>query len=252
MLVDLFAGGGLITPEKPPTSAIRWGNPTVRDPMSRSKETVRAWMNDPKARRFIATESGIERRFVLSVLYWSVAAAIQEQALEVRVPGPEPFSAFPDFLLTLKSGRKLVIEIKAAERLAEDESLRRRLTRVAHALAEHGLLYSVVTEHDFSAAYHLSNLIQLKPYLSYAVPQLPTIVDAVYRHSPANFGQLAAVTGDRQVALALIAQKYVSASLQSPLVDETPISPGGHDEPPHFDGWHPTDGPWQAMEDRQH
>lgn len=252
MPIDLFIGRGSLTPEKPPTSVIRWGDPTVRNPISRSRETVRAWMNDPKGRRLVATESGIERRLVLSALHWSIVTALCEQGLELTIPGPEPFSAIPDFVLTLCSGERLVIEIKAYARLAEDEPLRHRLTRVAHALAEHGLLYSVVTEHDFNAAYHLSNLIQLKPYLNYSVPDLSAHVEAINRLAPTCFGQLADATGNRHVALALIAQKYVSASLQSPLCDETPISSGGEHEPAYFGGWHPTDNPWEAMEDRQY
>lgn len=216
--------------------------------MSRSRETVRGRLYDPKSRRLISTESEIERRLALSALFWSAIQSVTEQPLELKIEGESRLTYTPDFLLRFHTGERLVIEVKPYKVLSEDAALREKLSAIAQQLDAHGLLFCVVTEKDFNPAYHLSNLRQLKPYISYPLEPTLKTVEQVRSNLPMSFSAMVSMVGSHQ-SQALIAQKFVYADLQTPLHAETQITEGGQDEPHYFSGWYPTDNDWQAVDD---
>jgi len=220
--------------------------------MSRSRETVRGLIHGPNRDRFISSESEIERRFILCALHSSTVTSVVEQPLEVTIESPK-LRYIPDYCLTLLSGQKQIVEIKPAEKVDTDESLRLRLTRIAFALNAHGLLFTVVTDRDFSDRYHLANLRLLKRYLSYRISDVSEASRLLTQGIPPTFGELSLAVSCPHIALGLIAQKYVQADQSKPIGVESSIYvQGAENEPPYFDGWYPTDHTWQKLEDREH
>lgn len=252
MLDESCSGQGFLTHEKRDPSTIRWGSPTVRDLMSRSRETVRGLVYDSRSRRFIASESEIERRLILCALHWQTVERVTEQPFVLTFQSP-PLRYTPDFCLEFLSGQRQIVEIKPATQVDTDESLRARLTRIAYALNDHGLMFSVVTERDFSKRFHISNLRLLKPYLNYKTQGVLNAFNSITYCCPSNFEELSSAVTCPHIALALIAQKYLYADLSTPICNDTSINAKGENhEPPYFESWHPTDNSWEAMEDREY
>lgn len=160
------------------------------------------------SRRSVATESTLERDFVLLQRLDHDVATVEEQPVRIALPGPDGTSGHyvPDFLVTYRSADRcpLLVEVKySSDPALTSGQLTTRLAAAADYARELGWCFALFTEKEIRTP-RLDNARFLTPYQSRMVSMDRRRAIREAAATPISIRQLAARIADHgDVATAL-------------------------------------------------
>lgn len=189
----------------------------VRKVVRRSSVRTRGYFPSYKVGRPVAWESSLELRCIWFLEYSTAVKSYEEQPLVVDYIGADGKAAktTPDFLVHLKRGGPLLIEVKPERKLKEKESVA-RFDCIADAAAAAGYHYLVVTESQLAREPIYSNLEQLvyaRPPL-YRREQLAPLA-AQLNGKTLDFERVAQLLGGPKVAWQMLGLGLLQTNLRS-------------------------------------
>jgi len=136
----------------------------AREPVGRSFGSVRGKFPSKKNGRMIHWESQLERDAIYLFEFSPGVANYQEQPFKTHYTLDGRTRRYtPDFLVTLLTNERIVIEVKPAERL-HDPSEQRRFGRIAGHLQQSEHPFQILTEQQIRQPQLLENLQLLHRY----------------------------------------------------------------------------------------
>jgi len=136
----------------------------AREPVGRSFGSVRGKFPSKKNGRMIHWESQLERDAIYIFEFSPGVANYREQPFKTHYTlGGQTRRYTPDFLVTLLTGERIVIEVKPAKRL-RDPSEHCRFDRITGHLQQFGDPFQILTEQQIRQPQLLENLHLLHRY----------------------------------------------------------------------------------------
>ena len=142
----------------------RSAQPRAREPISRSRGQVRGKFPSIKEGRMIHWESLLELDLAVLLEFSKVVVSYREQPLTAHYVFDGRIRRYtPDFEITLASGETVLIEVKPAQKLL-DEQERKRFEQIADHFARQGRRFAILTEREIRQTVLLANLRCLLRY----------------------------------------------------------------------------------------
>lgn len=235
------------SPNHKATSSIRWGDPVARKVFSRSRMTFRTSIACSYDDYPTETESKLEWLTFLMLRLRNDVGECRAQPFELKIERDGGFRYTPDFLVFFLNREPLAVECKKARDLA-DETLRRRLTRVARALERHDMEFCVVTEKQIPREISESNLVLLSRALTLNSPDRKSLPSLLYAETSMTFARFVREVG-AELAIAHIAFGDVTTDLSKPITNSTLIYMEARYDSPRIPGWYPLQNEWDDFQD---
>lgn len=153
---------------------------------------------------------------------------------EVQTIVPEPFVLeyeldgeihryLPDYLLYLRDGTRVVVEVKYQDH-ADHPDNKKRFQAIRYLLERAGAIFYLLTESDLRTKTLQENLaaVESQRHLDVSDSTLRTIFECLCQ-GPRSMATLTNAVGDQRVILAAIYQNHVSVNLCKPLLASTLI-----------------------------
>ena len=136
----------------------------AREPISRSRGQMRGKFPSIKAGRMIHCESLLELDLAVVLEFSKAIVRYREQPLTAHYVFDGRIRRYtPDFEITLASGETMLIEVKPAQKLL-DEQERKRFEQIADHFARQGQRFAILTELEIRQTVLLANLRCLLRY----------------------------------------------------------------------------------------
>lgn len=150
-----------------------YGDPSagrVRRVITRSGAIFRGKFPSRKNGRMIHHEGLIERDACYLFEMHPLILRYQEQPLKLEYPGGHRLRNYtPDFELTLRTGEKVLIEIKHSEILARNE-VREKYDNIGAHLSSEGIEYVIITEEVIRIEPRLTSMKRASAVLTFPSP----------------------------------------------------------------------------------
>lgn len=170
-------------------------------------------------------ESRLERDCVCLLEFSTSVVNIQHQPEKIQLEG-KSFS-IPDFSVDTDDGRKWIIEVKPADKVA-DPKISEKLEATAEIVNGRGDSYVVLTEQEIRRNPIASNLAMLgwyrRPCVNLDVLELA--LEKVTPLLPTTYDEILRVSDDASVAMTLLAFQRVEWDYTLPLKRQTVVSQG--------------------------
>ena len=187
----------------------------AREPVTRSRMTVRGRFPSIKMGRMVDWESQLERRACYRFEFSPAVLAFKEQPESIRfVLGDQYVKYTPDFELRLCNDETWLVEIKPLDHLQKPD-LVQRLQAASDWYRDKGKGFIVVTDSELVAPIFESNLAFLRHFQNFEL-DASAVEHARYwlmhMDSP-TLGALHAYYGDKKTAYVLLSQHHICINL---------------------------------------
>lgn len=194
-----------------------------RKPVRRTCGRVVGYYPSAKDGRSVGWESQMEQKACSLFEFSPGILGYNEQPEQLEVPHPTGgFRYTPDFELTLKNQRKILVEVKPSEDIP---LLLDRLRSIARLTSSLGAGFIVLTESELTERETNRNLSFLRAHLKYKLTKEDIRIGLNCLKLNKDLGGLFCELGSKITAYALIAQGHISIDYQQPLTTSLPIKP---------------------------
>lgn len=148
---------------------IEKSNQRARNPVSRSRMTVRGQFPSKKMQRMIGWESQLERRACYLFEFSSNILSFREQPIRFQIPYLDKIKRYtPDFEVISKTGNIAYCEVKPLKKVFE---LKDYFNSIDRYLSKREKQFFVLTEEELIKPKRELNLILLRRYQTVEVPE---------------------------------------------------------------------------------
>ena len=189
-----------------------------REPVTRSRMTVRGRFPSSKNGRMVDWESQLERRACYLFEFSPAVLSFHEQPEPIRFWVNEKYSKYtPDFRLSLSNQETWFVEIKPYDHLQRPD-LSERLFLASESYEEDGYKFIVITDEELIHPALESNLTLLKYYQSH---ELEAMTADHARHwlqqtHDNSLGHMLQYFGNQATVYALLCQGFICTDLSTP------------------------------------
>lgn len=194
------------------------GHSRSREPVTRSRMTVRGRFPSAKIGRMVDWESQLERRACYRFEFSTAVLSFHEQPAPIRFWVGEKYTKYtPDFELCLSNGETWFVEIKPYDHL-QREDLSQRLSFASECYLTRGHRFIVITDEELIHPVLESNLTHLKYFQTHELSET-TIEHAhhwLQQAKDTSLGEMLEYFGDKVTAYALLCQSHICSDLSVP------------------------------------
>ncbi len=186
-----------------------------REPVTRSRMTVRGRFPSFKMGRMIDWESQLERRACYRFEFSPAVLQFREQPESIRLPIDGRLTKYtPDFELQMANGETWLVEIKPFDHLQRPE-VSNVLSHASDWYLKHGYRFIVITDEELIEPDLESNLCFLRHFQTHVLSN-DSISHALHwlkQSSSPTLGELHDYFGDKVSAFALLCQQLIHTDL---------------------------------------
>ena len=196
----------------------------ARKIITRSGRGIRGKFPSKKLNAIVQWESLLERDAILLFEMHPLVITYQEQPSKETYYdlSGQAWSCYPDFLLHLAHGRKILVEVKRNVDL-QRSSVNEKLQLIALRFAEQERPYRILSETQIRREPLRSNLITLwNAYRATSIDsEISAAIDALCVTRQFTLNELVTSIGDKQLVQAAIASTRLRTDLEQPLGPES-------------------------------
>lgn len=198
-------------------------NQRVRNPITRSRMTIRGQFPSKKMQCMVAWESQLERRACYLFEFSSEVHSFREQPCTLVLPFEDRIRRYtPDFEVVWSTGEVSYFEIKPFNKI---DQLKEYFCAISLFLEARGICFALLTDLELINSVREHNLLLLRAHQNYMLDQ--KIIDA-FREIPVDrssflFGELVEYFESSSVVYALISQNFLFVDLNKSLLQNSLI-----------------------------
>lgn len=198
----------------------------VRTVVTRSGSMPRGYFPSLKNGCMVPYEQTLEADACLLFEMSPLIESYREQPERIWFPDGDRIRLYrPDYELELSSGKRVLVEIKPAERLAKP-AIRAKFDRIQEYMDRAGRLFVILTEESIRRQPRLENLRKLRrdmPSRNVDRGHIRTSLRKLFQSDVTTLGEVAILVG-QSTAFALLTQGYAMCSLDQRVTSNTPIT----------------------------